>query len=61
MRWQLLYGDGNQREGTGKPPTFLGYTYKTKGAFRAVLIVYLGPPYTGTVVRFLTSADVRVS
>jgi PKD repeat protein len=61
VRWQLLYGDGQQREGTGKPPGFLGYTYKAKGAYRAVLIVYLGPPFTGTVVRFLTFADVRVS
>jgi hypothetical protein len=61
VRWQLLYGDGQQREGTGKPPGFLGYTYKAKGAYRAVLIVYLAPPFTGTAVRFLTFADVRAT
>jgi len=61
VRWQLLYGDGLQTEGTGKPPRFLGHTYARKGIFRAILIVYPPPPFTGTAVRFLTYADVRVT
>ncbi len=61
VRWQLLFGDGATHEGTGKPPSFVGHTYQRKGSFRAVLIVYPGPPYTGTVVRFLSAADIRVT
>ncbi len=61
VQWQLLWGDGDQRTGTGKPPSFLGHTYAKKGAYRAVLIVYLSPPFTGTAVRLITYADIRVS
>ncbi len=61
VRWEIVYGDGLTADGTGKPPSFLGHTYARKGVYRAILIVYPAPPFTGTVVRLLTYADVRVS
>lgn len=61
VRWQLLYGDGLQTEGTGTPGSFLGHTYPRKGRYRAVLIVYLAQSFTGTAVRFLTYADVQAT
>jgi hypothetical protein len=61
VRWQFVPGDGTSREGQGKPPRFLGHTYKAKGVYRAVLIVYLQPQFQGTVVRLLTYADIRAS
>jgi hypothetical protein len=61
VQWEFLPGDGSSRTGTGTPPRFLGFTYKVKGTYRAILIVYLTPPFTGTAVRLLTFADVRVS
>ena len=60
VSWQFLPGDGSSRSGEGKPPRFLGFTYKTKGSYRAVLIIYLSPQFTGTATRLLTFADVRV-
>lgn len=59
-RWQFLPGDGSTREGTGTPPRFLGFTYAKKGAYRALLVIYLPSP-NGTVVRLYTYADVRVT
>ena len=60
VRWDFVAGDGTSRTGEGKPPRFLGFTYKTKGSYRAVLIIYLSPQFTGTATRMLTFADVRV-
>ena len=60
VKWELVHGDGTSRSGQGKPPRFLGVTYKAKGVYRAVLIVYLQPQFQGTVVRLLTFADIRV-
>ena len=61
VRWELVPGDGTSRGGQGKPPNFLGHTYKQKGRYRALLIVYLQPQFQGTVVRLLTYADVRAT
>ncbi len=61
VKWEFLPGDGSSRSGAGTPPRFLGFTYKQKGAYRAILIVYLAPQFTGTAVRLLTFADIRVS
>jgi len=61
VTWEFLPGDGSSRSGAGAPPRFLGFTYKQKGAYRAILIVYLAPQFTGTAVRLLTFADLRVS
>ncbi|HUH15443.1 MAG TPA: hypothetical protein VML35_06130 [Gaiellaceae bacterium] len=61
VRWEFVPGDGTSRSGQGKPPRFLGHTYKAKGVYRAVLIVYLQPQFQGTLVRLLTYADIRVS
>lgn len=61
VRWEMVYGDGLTASGTGKPPGFLGHTYARKGVYRAVLIVYPAPAFTGAVVRLLTFADVRVT
>lgn len=60
VSWQFLPGDGSSRSGEGKPPRFLGFTYKTRGNYRAILIVYLSPQFTGTATRLLTFADVKV-
>jgi hypothetical protein len=53
--WQLVYGDGNTRQGTGTPPHFMGHTYGNKGTFHAHLIV--GGPVGR---RYLASVDVTV-
>ena len=60
VKWDLVLGDGNTRSGTGRPPSFLGYTYKQKGTYRAVLIVYLQPGVQPAVVRLITYRDIRV-
>lgn len=53
--WQLVYGDGNTRQGTGTPPHFMGHTYAKAGIYHAHLIV--GGP-AGR--RYLASVDVTV-
>lgn len=61
VRWEFLPGDGSARSGTGKPPSFLGFTYKQKGVYRAILIVYLQPGVQPAVVRLITYRDLRVT
>ena len=53
--WDFVSGDGTSRSGQGKPPRFLGHTYTRPGAYRAVLVVHLGPNE-----RVLAYVDVRV-
>jgi len=53
--WDFVPGDGTSRRGDGKPPRFLGHTYTIPGAYRAVLVVHLGPNE-----RVLSYVDVRV-
>ena len=53
--WELVYGDGNTRTGTGRPPHFVGHTYATAGTYRAHLIV--GGPGGQ---RYLASANVVI-
>ena len=55
VRWEFIAGDGEARDGTGKPPRFLGHTYTAAGVYRAVLILHLGQSD-----RLLTYVDVRV-
>ena len=55
VRWEFIAGDGEARDGTGKPPRFLGHTYSAPGVYRAVLILHLGQGD-----RLLTYVDVRV-
>ena len=52
--WEFIPGDGTSRSGEGRPPRFLGHTYRTAGTYRAVLIVQLGPGE-----RVLASVEVR--
>ena len=59
--WQLVFGDGLQNQGSGKPPHFAGHTYEKAGAYRAILIVYEAPAVSGTVVRFYTIANITVT
>jgi hypothetical protein len=61
VKWDLVLGDGSTRSGTGRPPSFLGFTYKQKGTYRAVLIVYLQPGVQPAVVRLITYRDIRVT
>jgi PKD repeat protein len=37
--WTIVLGDGYTREGTGRPPHFVGHTYETAGTYRALLLV----------------------
>ena len=59
--WQLIFGDGLDSSGTGKPPHFAGHTYDKPGTYRAILIVYESPPLAPTVIRFYTVATITVS
>jgi hypothetical protein len=54
--WQIVFGDGNTRQGTGAPPRFTGHTYASAGRYRVLLIV--GAPGSR---RFLALADVVVA
>ena len=60
VQWQVLFGDGQSQSGSGEPPDTLDHTYTDDGVYQAVLIVYQAPPFTGTAIRFLTSAKVTV-
>ena len=61
VKWDLVLGDGTTRSGAGRPPSFLGFTYRQKGTYRAILIVYLQPGLQPAVVRLITYRDIRVS
>ncbi|MBV8396862.1 MAG: hypothetical protein JO064_11465 [Actinobacteria bacterium] len=58
VEWQVVFGDGSQQQGSGTPPTTITHTYKVDGVYQATLVVYQAPPFTGTAIRFLTSATV---
>jgi PKD repeat protein len=60
VQWQVVFGDGAVKSGTGQPPDSVDHTYTKDGTYQAVLVVYQGPPFTGTAVRFLTTASVTV-
>ncbi len=60
VQWQVVFGDGATQSGQGKPPDTVTHTYADDGVYQAVLIVYQGPPFTGTAIRFLTTAKVTV-
>lgn len=59
-RWELAFGDGQLQQGGGKPPATIAHTYAANGVYNAALIVYLAPPFTGTAIRLITQAQVRV-
>ena len=60
VQWQVVYGDGATDSGAGAPPETVEHTYADDGVYKAVLIVYQGPPFTGTAIRFLTFATITV-
>ena len=60
VEWQVVYGDGATEKGAGPPPDTVEHTYTDDGVYQAVLIVYQAPPFTGTAIRFLTTAKVTV-
>jgi hypothetical protein len=60
VEWQVLFGDGGTQSGEGPPPDTVEHTYSDDGVYQAVLIVYQAPPFTGTAIRFLTTATVTV-
>jgi PKD repeat protein len=37
--WQLVWGDGNTRQGSGSPPRFTGHTFTSAGRYQVLLIV----------------------
>jgi hypothetical protein len=54
--WEIVFGDGFTRSGTGAPPHFPGHTYESAGTYHAILILDVSPGG-----RFVASADVAVS
>ena len=42
-KWQLIYGDGLEHDGSGKPPHFAGHTYSKPGTYHVVLVLTSGP------------------
>jgi hypothetical protein len=60
VQWEVVFGDGAVKSGTGQPPASLEHIYKADGEYQATLVVYQAPPFTGTAVRFLTTATVTV-
>lgn len=60
VQWQVVFGDGATQSGQGPPPDTVSHTYADDGVYQAVLVVYQGPPFTGTAIRFLTTAKVTV-
>jgi hypothetical protein len=60
VQWQVVFGDGQQAGGSGTPPATLDHTYKADGVYQATLVVYQSPPFTGTAIRFLTTAMITV-
>lgn len=41
-KWQLIYGDGLEHDGSGKPPHFAGHTYTKPGTYHVVLVLTSG-------------------
>ena len=37
--WQIVWGDGNTRQGSGSPPRFTGHTFTSAGRYQVLLIV----------------------
>ena len=37
--WQIVWGDGNTRQGSGPPPRFTGHTFASAGRYQVLLIV----------------------
>lgn len=60
VRWEVAFGDGKVQQGSGRPPDSISYAYPKDGVYTATLNVYLGPPFGGTAVRYLTQARVKV-
>ena len=60
VEWQVVFGDGVTQSGQGPPPDSVEHSYADDGVYQAVLIVYQAPPFTGTAIRFLTTAKVTV-
>ena len=60
VEWQVVFGDGATQTGQGPPPDTVTHTYADDGVYQAVLIVYQAPPFTGTAIRFLTTAKITV-
>jgi len=60
VQWQVVFGDGSVKSGSGQPPASVEHVYAKDGTYQATLVVYQAPPFTGTAVRFLTTATVTV-
>lgn len=41
-KWQLIYGDGLEHDGSGTPPHFAGHTYTKAGSYHVVLVLTSG-------------------
>ena len=37
--WELIFGDGKTRDGTGAPPHFAGHTFTEDGTYDILLVV----------------------
>lgn len=59
-QWQLVFGDGLTNGGSGTPPRFAGHTFSKAGSYRVLLIVDEAP-FSGTLVRLIATATVKVT
>jgi hypothetical protein len=41
-KWQLIYGDGLEHDGSGAPPHFAGHTYSKPGTYHVVIVLTSG-------------------
>ncbi|HEV2591782.1 MAG TPA: hypothetical protein VGU02_07795, partial [Gaiellaceae bacterium] len=53
-KWQLIYGDGLEHDGSGKPPHFAGHTYTKSGMYHVVLVL------TSAANTYFADATIRV-
>jgi hypothetical protein len=60
VHWLLIFGDGSQTEGSGRPPTTVQHSYTGKGIYQPTLIVFQAPPFTPDAALFVASAGVIV-
>jgi hypothetical protein len=58
VHWDLFFGDGTSRSGSGPPPHMVAHAYGDAASYEAVVIVYASPPFAPSAVKFMTSATV---
>ncbi|HEY2327158.1 MAG TPA: hypothetical protein VGH52_06710 [Gaiellaceae bacterium] len=60
VRWQVTFGDGGMKSGTGDPPTSLPHMYADGASYQATLTVFASPPFTPAASKFFAFTTVDV-